>query len=425
MNRLKSIPRQWIAAVVIVAVAIAAITISYNVWQALRYDKVTAHFTGATGLYPGDDVRVLGVKVGKVDDISPGEDSTTVTMSLDSNVDIPADARAVIIAQSLVSGRFVQLAPVYTDGPTLSDGDEIPLERTAVPVEWDEIKTELTKLSTELGPQGDAEQGSLGNFVDAAANNLAGGNAESLNAALTELSHTIGLFGDKRDDLFGTVRNLQIFVSALANSNEQIVQFGGRLASVSEVLSSSSDELGQALNDLDVAIVDVQRFINDNDERLTTGVDQLGQATKVLADKRPELEQVLHIAPNALANFYNIYMPATGSLVGVIGLNEIANPAALLCGAIEGTETNDSQRTADLCRQFLMPIFQSIIVNYPPILTNVASNVGAFPDQIVYQPPNVVNEVSPETRAATTPPLTTPASGATNLGSLMLPGGGR
>ncbi|WP_068270161.1 MCE family protein [Aldersonia kunmingensis] len=423
MNRLKSIPRQWIAAVVIVVVAIAAITISYNVWQALRFDKVTAHFTGATGLYPGDDVRVLGVKVGKVDDISPGEDSTTVTMSLDSNVKVPADARAVIIAQSLVSGRFVQLAPVYVDGPTLEDGDDIPLERTAVPVEWDEIKTELTKLSTELGPQANGEQGSFGNFVDAAADNLAGGNAESLNSTLTELSRAMGMFSDKREDLFATVRNLQVFVSALANSNEQIVQFGGRLASVSDVLASSSDELGQALNDLDVAIVEVQRFINDNNDRLTTGVDQLGQATKVLVDKRPELEQVLHIAPNALANFYNIYMPATGSLVGVIGLNEIANPVAFLCGAIEGTETNDSQRSADLCRQFLAPIFQSVIVNYPPILTNVASNVAAFPDQIVYQPPSVRNEVSPEARAATPP--TTPASGATDLGSLMLPGGGR
>jgi phospholipid/cholesterol/gamma-HCH transport system substrate-binding protein len=424
MNRIKRIPRQWVAAVVIVVVAIAAIVISYNVWQALRYDKVTAYFSSTTGLYPGDDVRVLGVKVGKVGDIAPGADSTKVTMSVDSNVDIPADARAVIIAQSLVSGRFVQLAPVYSGGPTLDDGAEIPVERTAVPVEWDEIKTELTKLSTELGPKADGSQGSFGNFVDTAAANLDGGNAESLNATLHELSRTLSLFADGREDLFSTVRNLQVFVSALANSNEQIVSFGGRLASVSQVLASSSDELGRALDDLDVAIVQVQRFVNDNHDRLTVGVDRLGQATKVLADKRPELEQVLHIAPNALANFYNIYMPATGSLVGVIGLNEIANPAAFLCGAIEGTGATDAERSANLCRQFLAPIFQSIIVNYPPILTNVASNVAAFPDQIVYQPPSVANQVAPQP-SPQPPPSLTPASGARDLGSLMLPGGGR
>lgn len=110
-------------------------------------NTITAYFPTTTGLYSGDDVRVLGVKVGSVGEIEPGPDFAKVTMSVDKSVDIPADAKAIIVAPSLVSGRFVQLTPVYAGGPTMQDGADIPVERTAVPVEWDEIKSELNKLS--------------------------------------------------------------------------------------------------------------------------------------------------------------------------------------------------------------------------------------------------------------------------------------
>lgn len=418
MNRIKRIPRKWVVVAAVLVVLIGGGAVGYTVWQRVTYNRVTAYFSSATGLYEGDDVRVLGVKMGKIDKIEPQPDSTKVTMSVKSKADIPADARAVIIAQSLVSGRFVQLAPVYAGGPTLGDGAVIPVERTAVPVEWDEIKTELNKLATALGPQATDDQGSFGRFVDTAEANLAG-NGESLKATLHELSKTVTTFSDGRDDLFGTIRNLQAFVSALSNSNEQIVQFGGRLASVSQVLASSSDELGRALDDLDVALGDVQRFLSQNHDQLTTGVDRLGQATKVLADKRTDLEQVLHIAPNALANFYNIYKPAQGTLTGVLGVSEFANPTAFACGAIEGTARNDAQHTADLCRQLLEPMFNSLVLHYPPILVNPASGVAAFPDQIQYQPPSVANEEPAQ------PQSVTPVSGARDLGSLLMPGSGR
>ncbi|NKS81106.1 hypothetical protein GS530_08775 [Rhodococcus hoagii] len=153
-------------------------------------------------------------------------------MNVDRSVDIPADAKAVIIAPSLVAARFVQLTPVYTGGESMADGAEIPLDRTAVPVEWDEIKTELTKLSDALGPQGGADQGSLGNFIDTVGNNL-DGNGDALRSTLRELSDTMKTLSDGRTDLFATIRNLQMFVSALSSSNQQIVQFGGRLQSVS------------------------------------------------------------------------------------------------------------------------------------------------------------------------------------------------
>ncbi|MGW0173200.1 MCE family protein [Rhodococcus sp. NPDC003322] len=419
--------KKWLiggGAAVVVAALVAGVLYFF---PGIGKTTITAEFPSTTGLYAGDDVRVLGVKVGTIGSIDPNGTGATVVMNVDRSVDIPADAKAIIVAPSLVAARFVQLTPVYDGGDTMSDGAEIPVERTAVPVEWDEIKTELTRLSDALGPQGAADQGSLGRFIDTAAANL-DGNGDSLRATLRELSDTMKLLSDGRTDLFGTIRNLQAFVSTLSASNEQIVQFGGRLASVSSLLADTSDELGVALTDLDVAMNDVQRFVSENRDSLSEQVGRLADATTVLVEKRPQLEQVLHVAPNALANFNNIYSPATGSINGAIALSNANNPINAVCGLIEGLGTNDSDRSGELCAQYLGPVLNSVAMNYPGFLTNPAIAAVATPDQIAFSPPSLADQVPART-------ATTPASGPLanmptinvpkDLGALLNPGGGR
>ena len=75
-------------------------------------------------------------------------------LQVDRGVPIPADAKAVIVSQNLVSARYVQLTPAYRKtGPTMRDGAVIPVDRTAIPVEWDEVVSQLTRLATDLGPR--------------------------------------------------------------------------------------------------------------------------------------------------------------------------------------------------------------------------------------------------------------------------------
>lgn len=102
----------------------------------------------------------------------------------------PVDASAVIVAQSLVSARYVQLTPAYrSSGETMADGATIPpVERTAVPpVEWDEVKTQLTRLAAELGPDGDLSSSAVGRFVDSTADAL-DGNGVKLRDTIEQLS---------------------------------------------------------------------------------------------------------------------------------------------------------------------------------------------------------------------------------------------
>lgn len=419
MTLLRKVPRWAIFAAAAVVVALIAAA-AYGPVSELGKTRITAYFQSTTGLYVGDDVRVLGVKVGRITEVEPGRDRVRVRLVIDRGIDIPGNARAVIVAPSLVSARFVQLAPAYTGGPKLADGAEIDLDRTAIPVEWDDIKAELTRLAKTLGPVGQNEQGSFGNFVNTAADNF-DGNGEKFRDTIRELSATLNTLSDGRTDLVGTIRNLQKFVDVLSASNEQIVQFGGRLASVSSVLAGVSGELGAGLDNLDSAILDVKRFLNENGAVLTEGVQRLAEVTQILVDKRPQLEQVLHAGPTALQNFYQIYQPSTGSLTGVLVAPNFADAFSFLCGSVESLQTNDSDRSATLCAQQLAPIINSLMVNYPPLLANPTGSVRAFPHQLKYSTPELEARAQAEQPQAPAQAQVIVPSGLAGL----IPGGGR
>jgi virulence factor Mce-like protein len=285
-------------------------------WTILRpagQYRVTAFFTETVGLYPGSDVRVLGIPIGTIDDIVPMGEKVRVEMSLDDDYDVPADANAIVLAPSLVSDRYVQFSPVYDGGPTLEDGDDVPLERTAIPVELDAVYGALDELSEALGPNGANEEGALSRLVDVGAANLEG-NGEALNRTLTGFSQAVETLAENRDDLFGSLDNLQTFTTALATIDAQVGQFNDNMAAVSRLLASEREDLQEAIALLTDALGDVAGFVRDNTTLLTTNVDRLADVTLVLVQQRAKLAEVLDVAPAALGNLARAYNPDFGTL---------------------------------------------------------------------------------------------------------------
>ncbi|HEV2361059.1 MAG TPA: MlaD family protein, partial [Acidimicrobiales bacterium] len=114
----------------------------------------SARFATAPGLYPGNQVRILGLPVGQVTKVTPGPSYVTVVMELPSGTHVPADAQALIMAPQVVNDRYVQLEPAYTGGPQLTDGAVIPETRTATAISVDEVIASLDNLAKALGPTG-------------------------------------------------------------------------------------------------------------------------------------------------------------------------------------------------------------------------------------------------------------------------------
>jgi len=299
-----------------VALLAAVVLVGALGWTVLKpagQMRVTAWFNAAVGLYPSSDVRVLGIAVGTVTDVVPMGDRVRVDMLVDDDYDIPADADAVVLAPSLVSDRYVQFAPVYTGGPTMTDGAELPLERTATPVELDQVYGALDDLSVALGPTGANADGALQDLLRTGAANL-DGNGAALNQTLTGFSQAVRTLAEGRDDLFSSVENLQVFTTALASVDAQVGQLNDNLAAVSAQLAGEREDLAAAIALLSSALGQVATFVQQNTALVTTNVDRLADVTLTLVQQRSALAEVLDVAPAALSNVSRAYNPDTGTL---------------------------------------------------------------------------------------------------------------
>jgi phospholipid/cholesterol/gamma-HCH transport system substrate-binding protein len=309
----------------------------------------------------------------------------------------------------------VQLTPAYEDkGPIMTDGAEIPEDRTAVPVEWDEVKTQLTRLAAALGPggEGGVSAGSMGNFINSAADALGDGNGQKLRETIRELSGAAKVLADGSGDISGTIKNLQVFVTALQGSNTQIVHFQNRFATLTSVLNDNRSDLDAALSSLSIAVGEVQRFVAGTRDKTSEQVRRLGDVTQNLVNNRMVLEQVLHSAPTGLANYNNIYNPEQGSEAGSFVFNNFSNPITLICAGIASLKNVTSEEGAKLCQQYLGPVLKYLSFNYLPFPINPVLGPVPRPGKMYYTEPDlmpgVVSDVPPPPQPATTSDMLLP-----------------
>ena len=306
-----------------------------------------------------------------------------VTFSVDAQYPVPADVQAAILSPSLVSARAIQLVPAYSGGPKLASGAAIPRERTAVPVEWDDFRQQLQKLTDSLQPQTPGGPSAVGEFINTAADNLRG-QGDTARDTVIKLSQAVSALGDHSTDIFTTVRNLQLLVSALSSSSDLLAAFNTNLADVTTVLSNTPNEVADATKGLDAAVTDLRGFVADNREGLGTTFDRLSSITTALNDRRADVKQILHIAPTVFQNFMNIYQPSQAAVTGILAAQNFSNTLQFICGAIQAASRENYQQSSKLCVQYLAPIIKNRQYNFPPLGFNPFVGAAARPNEITY-----------------------------------------
>lgn len=431
-----------VVATSLVLLLLAGLLVAMRAFDRADRIVVVGYFDNSTGVFPGDEVRIRGVPVGRIEKIEPQPQRAKITFWFDRKYKVPADATAVILSPQLVTGRAIQLTPPYMGGPTMGNGAVIPRDRTAVPVEWDDLRTQLERLTQLLRPTQPGGVSTLGALINTAADNLRG-QGGTIRETIIKLSQTVSALGDHSKDIFGTLRNLSTLVSALRDSTGLLEQLNHNLAAVGELLSDDPKKVGQTVEDLNAVIADVQSFTADNREALGTTSDRLTSITKALVDSLDDVKQLLHVLPEDSSNFVNIFKPANGGLSGVLAVNNFANPIAFLCGAVQAASRLGGEQAAKLCVQYLAPIIKNRQYNFPPLGVNLFVGAQARPNEVTYSedwmrpdyvPP--VNDSPPtgEAPASNTPagqPAAAPATAtvvtdpAAGLPGMMVrPGGG-
>jgi phospholipid/cholesterol/gamma-HCH transport system substrate-binding protein len=436
--------RLGLAAVLVIALVAGFVAILRD-GAGVGRTHLVAYFDNSNGIFVGDEVRIVGVPVGEIDKIEPQPLQVKISFWLDDQYKVPADAKAVILSPSLVTSRAIQLTPAYTSGPVMADHTVIGRDRTAVPVEFDDFRQQLQKLNDALQPTQPGGVSPLGALVNTTADNLRGQGA-TIRDTIIKLSQAISALGDHSNDLFTTLKNLSLLVSALQGSASLLAQLNHNLASVTNLVANDPNEVGNAVHELGELAGQLTGFVNDNRESLGVTADKLASVSQALHDSIPDIKEVLHVAAPTFANFLNIYQPAQGTLTGALSVNNFQNPITFLCGAIQAASRLGAEQSAKLCAQYLAPIIKNRQYNFPPIGLNPLVGTIARPNELSYSedwmrpdyvppqpppadtpgsadaaPPTDATQAPLAAEAPVPPTATNPATGLTGM---MVPSGG-
>lgn len=366
-SSLAGVPRAIRLTVLGLVVALVAALVV--LWPGEDRTQVTAHFTRAVGLYPGSDVRILGVRVGEVLSVQPSGEDVEVVIEYDGEYDVPADAKAAVVSSSVVSDRYVQLLPVYTGGPTLEDGDVIGTDRTAVPVELDRVYSSIDDLMVALGPEGANADGALSRVLETGAANL-DGQGEAIGTTVRDFSLALDALAGSDDELFGTVRNLQVFTSTLAAADSDVRELNANLASVSDQLAAERGDLAAALENLAVALAEVSTFVEENRAVLGEDIAALEDVTASVVAEQEAFAETLTNAPVALGNLNNAYNSASGTLDTRNHFEQDQDPALFICSLLSGALSNASPEESSLCDE-LEPAISTLLGAAPVDLSGL------------------------------------------------------
>ncbi len=205
---------------------------------------ITAILPDSAGLFTGNDVGVLGVPVGTVTAIEPEGDHVRVTLEItDTDVPIPADAGAAVVARSVATDRYVELTPVFRKGPRMEDGATIPLERTVTPVDFDQVLGSIKQFGDGLVDNPQARN-SIKDLVSIAASTLDGKGAQ-FNRTLSSLASAVDTVHGQSDDIVGSMRALDRLTRTLAADQGTVRAFVANVADAADLLASERGSLRQ------------------------------------------------------------------------------------------------------------------------------------------------------------------------------------
>ena len=258
-----SLVRAGFIGVVLIALVIMVGLQPQKLWAMATSVRYQAVFAEAGGLSAGNDVKVSGVTVGAVSDISLERGTALVTFSVDSAVPIGSDTTASIGIATVLGERVLDLEPAGSR--SLGARGVIPLSQTGSPYSLTDAVGEFTS-------------------------NTAATDTAAINQSLDTLSDTIERIAPQLAPTFDGVTRLS---KSLNNRNESLSSLLGAASDVTGVLSERSNQVNSLIlnaNDL-LAVLQERRYAIVNLLASTTAVAR--QLTGMVADNEQELAPTL------------------------------------------------------------------------------------------------------------------------------------
>ncbi|HEX6074052.1 MAG TPA: MCE family protein [Micromonosporaceae bacterium] len=244
-----------------------------------------ARFTDVTSLLPGDDIRIAGVRVGRVIDIELVDNRVAeVTFTVDESVRLPRTVQAKIRYRNLVGQRYIALSEGPSSRGRFRPGELIPLSQTQPALNLTALFNGFRPLFSALSPEDvnrfsyeiiqvlQGEAGTVRSLLSRTAsltNTLADRDAV-IGRVIENLSKVLATLNARDDQLSETIEQLQAFVSGLARDRKAIGESLGHIAALTDQTAGLLSDARPALKSDIAKLRRLAQTLNANEDVITS-----------------------------------------------------------------------------------------------------------------------------------------------------------
>ncbi|GAS92598.1 MCE family protein [Mycolicibacterium brisbanense] len=277
---------------VVMVVLTAFLFMTFSQYRGGSYNTYSAVFGDASRLKAGDTVRVAGVRVGTVKDVSLQQDrSVRVDFEADRNIALTTGTKAAVRYLNLVGDRYLELMDSPGSTKLLPAGSQIPKDRTASALDLDLLLGGLRPVIQGLNPQ-DV------NALTSSLIQILQGQGDSLDSLMNRTSSFSNTLADNDQVIQQLIDNLNTVVGTLGKDGSKFSTTVDRLEQLVSGLSQDRDPIGTAITSLDNGTASIASLLTQARPPLKGSVEQLNRVATVLDDQKATLDSGLQKAPD-------------------------------------------------------------------------------------------------------------------------------
>ena len=249
-------------------------------------------FSDASGLRNGDDVKLAGVKVGRVTDIEVDRASGNVRVSwvVNDGIEIGDEAGAEIALASLLGAKHIRINDPTAGDTLMEDLPEaqrvVPLERTKVPFDL----FELTRIATEGIEELETEK--LNDFlVDLA--DITDGKAATVDDLLTGIREVGSAINDRDQEFDALLDQADRLSATLADKDDEIISLLDTSRQILDLIVERRNDLAIVLGESADAVQELDRVISDNKAQIDGVLDSLHPTLDVVSAQQDDIDRAL------------------------------------------------------------------------------------------------------------------------------------
>ncbi len=283
-----------------VVAVVAGAVMAFNVirvpalWFGIGEYRVTVDLPQAAGLYPRANVTYRGTEVGTVKDVRLSDTGVQAVLALRADIDIPADLEARVHSVSGVGEQYVALLPRDGAGPSLKDGDVIPVVDTQVPPDINDLLN-ATNAGLRAIPNDNVKT-----LVDESATAVGGLGPEI--ARIVRGSTQLAI--DARNNLdpwMALVDNAKPVLDSQVDTTDEIHSWAANLATIADQIRNRDDDVAGLIAQGGPAAEEARGLIERLQPTLPILTANLVGINDVAITYQPAIEQVLVLLPQGTA----------------------------------------------------------------------------------------------------------------------------